>query len=155
MIVMDSCFAVEIALGTERAKGYQKLMTTGERVVSTNLLYGEVTSTFWRYARNGLITADEAIKLAGRAIDLVDEFVDIKELYTEALYEAIRLSHSPYDMMFFVLARRTHGTLFTLDKRLAKLALQNGLNCVYKCNVDGSPWTIRADNGDLSELYAE
>ena len=46
------------------------------------------------------------------------------------LSEAIRVDHSLYDMLYFVLARRTSSTLLTCDRRLAKLCEQNGVDCV-------------------------
>ena len=51
------------------------------------------------------------------------------------------------------LARRTAGTLFTMDQRLIKLALQNGLNCVFEAEVaPGKSWTIRAEIEDAAKL---
>lgn len=48
----------------------------------------------------------------------------------EALTEAVRLRRPVYDMVYFVLARRLGATLFTLDKRLQALCIDNGVNCV-------------------------
>ena len=89
---------------------------------------------------------DEMCRDLERALGLVDELVPMEKLFQEALSESVRLNHSSYDMFYFVLARRTAGTLFTLDQRLVRLALQNGLNCVYEDMSDeGDPWTIRLE----------
>ena len=49
-------------------------------------------------------------------------------------------------MFYFVLARRTAGTLLTMDQRLIKLALQNGLNCVYEdASAKDDPRSIRLE----------
>ena len=34
------------------------------------------------------------------------------------------------DRLYFVLARRNAATLFTLDRKLQQLCLDNGVNCV-------------------------
>ena len=39
-------------------------------------------------------------------------------------------------MFYFVLARRTGGTLFTTDRKLMKLCLDNGVNCVTLLDWD-------------------
>lgn len=89
---------------------------------------------------------DEMRRDLERALGLVDELVPMEKLFQEALSESVRLNHSSYDMFYFVLARRTAGTLFTMDQRLIKLALQNGLNCVYEdTSVKDDPWTTRLE----------
>ena len=40
------------------------------------------------------------------------------------------LRHPVYDMLYFVLARRNAATLFTLDRKLQQLCLDNGVDCV-------------------------
>ena len=40
------------------------------------------------------------------------------------------LAPSVYDMLYFVLARRNAATLFTLDRKLQQLCLDNGVDCV-------------------------
>ena len=63
-------------------------------------------------------------------LSLVDEFVPDTDLWEEALSESLRLRHSPYDLLYLVLARRNAATLLTLDHKLQKLCLDNGVNCV-------------------------
>ena len=89
---------------------------------------------------------DEMRRDLERALGLVDELVPMEKLFQEALSESVRLNHSSYDMFYFVLARRTAGTLFTMDQRLIKLALQNGLSCVHEdTSVKDDPWTTRLE----------
>ena len=65
-----------------------------------------------------------------RPNNLVSEFCEDDELVVEALSEAVRLNHPVYDLMYLVLARRHAATLFTLDRKLQQLCLDNGVNCV-------------------------
>ena len=78
---------------------------------------------------------DDAGRLLSAGMSLVDEFYPLAELQVEALNEAIRLGHSTYDMFYFVLARRTGATLFTLDRKLAKLCELHGVNCVQEIEM--------------------
>ena len=41
-----------------------------------------------------------------------------------------------YGMFYFVLARRTGGTLFTVDRKLMKLCRDNGVNCIAQLDWD-------------------
>ena len=146
MIVLDTSAAIEIARGTEMGHTFERLTLGGEKIISVDLLYGEVCSSFAKYVKAGMMTKDQAAQMVERAIGLVDTFVPMRDLYPEAFSESLRLAHSPYDMFNFVLTRRTAGTLFTMDQRLIRLALQNSLSCVYEDAPEGSdPWTIRFD----------
>ncbi|MBQ9002724.1 MAG: type II toxin-antitoxin system VapC family toxin [Eggerthellaceae bacterium] len=42
----------------------------------------------------------------------------------------MRLGHSVYDLLYFVLARRKGIALLTADKKLARLCEENGVECV-------------------------
>ena len=148
MIVLDTSAAMEIVRGTEMGHKFERLTLKGEKVISVDLLYGEVCSSFAKYVKAGMMTRDEAARMVERAVGLVDKFVPMGDLYPEAFNESLRLAlaHSPYDMFYFVLTRRTAGTLFTMDQRLIKLALQSGLNCVCEdASAKDDPRTIRLE----------
>lgn len=155
MLVLDSSAAIAIILHTEEGLGLQKLMETGERTIAPELYYAEVSHVLEKYVRGGHLSKQHAAKLLGEAISLVDEIQSMDNLYAEAFAESLRLRHSAYDLFYFVLARRTGATLFTFDKRLAKLAHENGLSCVYKTNINSSDWTVRVDYGDPAELLPQ
>lgn len=132
MIVLDASAAVNISRKTVEGDAFLALMDAceGEPVVSCELLSAEVRNAFWRYVRAGAMSFEEASECAQDAVDLVDEFASIEELGNEAFAEAVRLHHSVYDMLYFCLARRRGATLMTLDKRLATLCQETGVNCV-------------------------
>ncbi len=54
-------------------------------------------------------------------IDLVDDFIDARELWKESLAEGIKNNHSIYDMYYSVLARRNDAILITNDGPLADI----------------------------------
>lgn len=130
MIILDSSAAVDMVRETDEGKALLSLMLTGETVISLDLFYTEVSNAFWKYCKAGFYGEDDARRRIAKAVRLVDEFHPIEDCQVEAFGEAVRLQHSVYDMMYFVLARRNAATLFTLDRKLQQLCLDNGVNCV-------------------------
>ena len=135
MVILDSSAAIEIVLDTEEGKAFKCFMQNEERIISCALMRAEAASAARSLRRRDALTTEVAIKYMQAAIDLVNEFIPIEELVDEAFRESIRLDHSVYDMLYFVLARRTGGTLFTLDRQLMKLCQDNGVDCIYEI-----PW---------------
>ena len=128
-------------------------MLEGEKIAAPELYLSEVIHVMQKLVRGNRISDKEAGEYARKAVSLVDEFVPMSGLYQEALSESIRLSHSSYDLFYFVLARRNAATLFTMDQRLIDLAMRNGLNCVFGTEVaPGESWTIRAEIEDAAKL---
>lgn len=136
MIVLDSCALVEMVRQTEDGLALKDLMLCNEKAISCILVRAELASVFRKLTRTERIPEEQAKAYFAQALKLVDEFYPIEDLETEALHESIRLNHSTYDMFYFVLARRTSGTLFTTDRKLMQLCLDNGVNCVTQIAWD-------------------
>lgn len=134
MIVLDCNAAVEIARGTPDGEALSMLMLDGERAIAPKLFTYELANVISKYVRGGYFTAEAASVVTDRANALVDEFCEDEDMWKEVVAESIRLGHAAYDLYYFVLARRNAATLFTLDKKLQKLCLVNGVNCVYLDN---------------------
>ena len=134
MIVFDSSALVEMTRQTQDGMALQSFARTDEKKISCDLVRAELASVFRKLTRTEGLTPKEAETYFSNAIDLVDEFSPMEELQVEALREAIRLDHSVYDMFYFVLARRTGGCLFTLDKKLMDLCIDNGVDCIMLVN---------------------
>ncbi|MEG0302375.1 type II toxin-antitoxin system VapC family toxin [Gordonibacter sp.] len=130
MIVLDCDAAVNIALETTQGNALRALMVEGEKAVAPSLLHAELTHAFKKYVQAGVLSAQEAVLRMRKAQLLVDEYCDDAANCAEVIAESIRLNHSTYDVFYFVLARREAATLFTLDRKLQKLCLDNGVNCV-------------------------
>lgn len=130
MIVLDASAAVVMASETQEGKALAALLQNGEKAISVDLFHAEVANAFWQYSKAGLCSVEESIIRLHKASQLVDEFCPIDELYTEALSEAARLNHPVYDILYFVLTRKHAATLFTLDKKLQKICVENGVNCI-------------------------
>lgn len=125
--VLDASGAFEILFKKEKAKRYTELLSNADTVISSTLFKAECVNVLWKYVRAGQIEEEKALPSIDRLFDLVDVFVDPGENAVESFHEAVRLSHSVYDMLYFTLARRNGAVLLTSDTRLSALALQEGV----------------------------
>lgn len=130
MIVLDCNAAINIVTETPDGRGLEALLLKGEGVISPAFFCAEITHVLEKRVRGGYSNDKEAQEMGRVCLSLVDEFVPDTDLWEEALSESLRLRHSPYDLLYLVLARRNAATLFTLDHKLQKLCLDNGVNCV-------------------------
>lgn len=131
MIVLDANAAVAISLGMDMGQALLSLRERDERIIAPKLLVAEIAHSIAKYEKAGFLSADRALAHAQKAIALADELYDDDELWVEAVSESMRLRCSSYDMFYLVLARRHAATLFTLDHKLQRLCLENGVNVIY------------------------
>ena len=130
MIVLDACAVVEMVRRTQEGLALQRLMMTDELAISCDLVRAETASVLRKLARAQGLQPTQAERYLVEALALVDRFYPIEELQSEAFRESIRLDHSVYDMFYFVLARRTGATLFTVDRKLMDLCLRQDVPCL-------------------------
>ena len=123
MIVLDCNAALAMARGTVEGDAFRSLMLRGEEAIAPRFFGIESANALWKMVRAGMMTEDEASDSLKAATNLVSDFCPDDDLVVEAF--------SPvYDMLYFVLARRNAATLFTLDRKLQQLCLDNGVDCV-------------------------
>lgn len=135
MIVLDACALCEMTRQTNEGQALLSLMVKDEATISCELIRAEVASVLRKLARVEKLdpkVADEYIK-AG--LDLVDMFYPLEPLQSEVLRESLRFDHSPYDLFYFVLARRMGATLFTTDRKLMKLCEKHGVDCISEAEL--------------------
>lgn len=131
MAVLDASAAVSLVRDglSNKAGGDIARIVEDEEFVAPSLLCVEVAQVAWKYQRAEMISVEGAQELMRIAIGYVDEFVEDADLLAEAYREAVRLNHSVYDMLYFVLARRKATVLVTCDRKLAQLCEENGVGC--------------------------
>lgn len=125
--VLDASAAIEILLSRSRSGELKKYLLESGEVVSPELFKAEIANVLWKYVRSGLLAQDKANVLLGLGLELVDDYIDMKENITESLNEAVRLDHPVYDMLYLTLARRRGARLLTLDKKLKSIAQSAGV----------------------------
>lgn len=135
MVVLDNCARIEIFRKSERGLALQQLLLAEENVISVELIRAETASVMRKLVMTGKLTRNDVGRMLAASIALIDEFYPMAELQIEAMDEGIRLNHSTYGMFYFVLARRTEATLFTLDKKLLQLCEGNGIDCIHEVEL--------------------
>jgi len=124
IIVLDVSAAIEILFQREKADGFKGIYNQGSWIIAPDLFIAEITNVLWKYYKAGLIAHKDCIQYVQDGIDMIDDFLDAKELWKEALAEGIKNNHSIYDMYYAILARRNDATLITNDGALAKVCKQ-------------------------------
>lgn len=121
IVVLDVSAAIEIVLKKDKKELFNTVYKDASWVIAPDLYVSEITNVLWKYYKEKVIIYEDCIQYVQDGIDLVDDFIDAKELWKEALAEGIKNNHSIYDMYYSVLARRNDATLITNDGPLAEI----------------------------------
>ncbi|MFZ1792177.1 MAG: type II toxin-antitoxin system VapC family toxin [Anaerolineae bacterium] len=119
--VLDVSAAVEILLQKEKSRKFQTQCQQAAWVIAPDLFVSEIANVFWKYHRAGVLDREMCLQLADDGLDLIDDFVEVQDLWKEALAEGIKNERAVYDMFYLVLARRNDAMLITNDSSLASL----------------------------------
>lgn len=119
--VLDVSAAIEIILKKDKASKFENTFQTASWVIAPGLYIAELSNVLWKYNKAKLINHEECIEYVESGISLIDDFIDLNDLWKESLGEGIKNGHSIYDMYYAILARRNEGTLITNDKELASI----------------------------------
>ena len=119
--VLDASAAANVVLRTRLALSLIEKLGRSELVIAPTIFHSEIANTLWKYARAGELSKDAALVCYEEAIGLVDAFEADETLTTEALSTAIRYSHSVYDLLYLILARRHGCKVLTVDNKLLAL----------------------------------
>ena len=138
ILVLDSSAGIEISLRRPHSKILQSYIESAQLIISSDLYKAETANVIWKYVNAGIIKKENAGTYLDLTLGLVDQYIDISDNNTEALYEAIAMNHSSYDLLFLTLARRRGAKLLSLDKKLT--------HCCLKQSVDVFNPLITMDN---------
>jgi predicted nucleic acid-binding protein len=64
-------------------------------------------------------------------LDLVGEFIDVKEIWKERFAKIVKKEHSVYDTLYVITAKRNSSLLLTNDNDLAKIRKNTSIR--YLC----------------------
>ena len=131
MIVCDASAASNITLGTPVGRAIRQNADLSGLINAPDIYAYEICNSMWKYIRGGMLPIDTAIANATKALDFIDVSHPCLELYEEAISLAAELNHPVYDVFYLVLARRISATLITCDKRMARLAREQGIDTLY------------------------
>ena len=130
IVVLDSNAAIEIALKREKEKIFRALIENAEKVISSEFFRIEIANVIRKYYLGKYIKKADCGKIMNYALNLVDEYIPVRENYTEAFNESVRLNYPAYDMLYLTLARNFGATLATLDRGLNLIAKKEGITIV-------------------------
>ena len=121
IVVLDVSAAIEVLLHKEKGELFSSRLNEAAWVVAPDLYVSELSNVLWKYHRAKAVLRPDCVTCVEEGINLIDDFIEGRELWKEALGEAIKNSHSVYDMHYAVLTRRNDAVLLTKDKTLAQL----------------------------------
>ena len=119
--VLDVSAAIQIILKKDRYDFFKDYYEKSSWIIAPDLYISEITNTLWKYKKASVFTHEECQVFVQDGVDLIDDFIESKELWKEVLGESIKNDHPAYDLFYAVLARRNDGILLSNDKDLIKV----------------------------------
>ena len=127
-VVLDVSAAIEIILQKEKKGMFDVAFREAAWVLAPDLFVPEISNVLWKYYCAKVITHAECIQCVDDGINMIDDFIDSRELWKESLSEGIKNNHSIYDMYYSVLARRNDAILITNDGSLASICREQKIS---------------------------
>ncbi|SIQ03908.1 type II toxin-antitoxin system VapC family toxin [Halanaerobium kushneri] len=121
-ITLDVSAAVEIVVGGKRQQEIVNILNDADWVIAPSLFIYEASNTLWKYHGYQDYSKEDIMKKIEYLYKMVDQFIDAKDIFEEALPLSCKISNPAYDAMYLVTSRRKNATLVTLDKKLIRAA---------------------------------
>ena len=121
-ITIDVSAAVEIVMGGKRQKEIVNILNDADWIIAPSLFIYEASNALWKYHEYRDYSKEDIMKKVEYLYEMVDQFIDAKDIFEEALPLSCKISHPAYDAMYLVTSRRKNATLVTLDKKLVRAA---------------------------------
>lgn len=121
IVVLDVSAAIEVILQKDKKDLFNTVYKKGTWIIAPNLFIAEITNVLWKYYKAKILSHDDCIQFVQDGIDMIDDFINTRELWKESLAEGIKNNHSIYDMYYAVLARRNDAVLITNDGKLSEI----------------------------------
>lgn len=121
-ITIDVSAAVEVVMGGKRQEEIVNILNDADWVIAPSLFIYEASNALWKYHEYRDYSKEDIMKKVEYLYEMVDQFIDAKDIFEEALPLSCKISHPAYDAMYLVTSRRKNATLVTLDKKLVRAA---------------------------------
>lgn len=122
IVTIDVSAAVEVVMGRPKQKPIINILKKADLIIAPSLYIYEASNVMWKYHSLQNYSLDNIVKKIRYLHEMVDQFIDAKEIFEEAIPLSCNIDHPAYDSMYLVTSRRKNATLITLDKRLIKAA---------------------------------
>jgi predicted nucleic acid-binding protein len=121
IVVLDVSAAIEIILQKDKTEKFYSIYKKATWIIAPDLFIAEITNVLWKYHKAKVLSHEDCIQYVQDGIDMIDDFIDARDLWKESLSEGIKNNHSIYDMYYSVLTRRNDAVLITNDGPLAEI----------------------------------
>ncbi len=121
IVVLDVSAAIDVLLNKGDFEIYKNKIEKADVVLAPEIYLSEITNAAWKYNRIAGFSSGNSVSLAEDGINLIDQFISVKDLWKESLLEAINNNHPVYDCLYLICARRNNGVLLTKDKKLKNI----------------------------------
>lgn len=128
-VVLDASAAIEVFLNKPDAERFKTIISQADLILTPDTFPSEITNVFWKYASYSdfdLKKCESGIKYC---LELIDDFIDTKEICHEVFSESLKNKHSSYDIFYLIVARRNNSTILSKDKKLIQVAKSLGISC--------------------------
>lgn len=122
IIVLDASAALEIALNKDDGKKFKEYLKESDLVIAPETYPSEITNALWKYCVFSNVAKEKCEKAIDYCVDLVDDFIDTKNICREVFAESVKKKHPAYDLFYLVLARRNNAAILSKDKNMMKMA---------------------------------
>lgn len=122
IVTIDVSTAVEVVMGRPKQKSIIDILQKADWIIAPSLYIYEASNVIWKYHSIQNYPLEDILKKTRYLHEMVDQFINARELFEEAIPLSCIIDHPAYDSMYLVTSRRKNATLITLDKRLIKAA---------------------------------
>ncbi len=122
IITLDVSAAIELIMGRKKQFFIKSKLENADWIIAPTLFIYEASNVMWKYNTIKNYPKEKLMKKMRYLLELVDKFVESKDIYEEAISMSFNIDHPAYDAMYLVTCRRRNAKLLTLDSRLIKAA---------------------------------
>jgi len=130
IITLDASAAVEVVMNRPHRQAIVSVIIKADWIIAPTLYMYEITNVMWKYNKLCNIPVNDLTRKAGYLLELVNEYIEARDIYEEALSLACDINHPTYDAMYLVAGRKNNASLLTLDSRLIEAAEKTAIPVV-------------------------
>ena len=122
IITLDVSAAVEFIMGRKNQSIIKSKLEKADWIIAPTLFIYEASNVMWKYHSIKNYPQDKLLRKLRQILNIIDQFVDPKNIYEEAISVSFKIDHPVYDAMYLLTSRRKNAKLLTMDNRLIKAA---------------------------------
>jgi predicted nucleic acid-binding protein len=130
IVVLDASAALEIALNREDSKRFRMILAESDVVIAPNTFPLEITNAIWKYRVFSSVDQDKCEIAINYCLDLVDDYIETKDICREVFSESVNHKHPAYDLFYLILARRNSASILSKDKKMIKIAKEMRIDVI-------------------------